>query len=45
MVKCTTALAKPVPLNAGFEVIWSSAEEPVSAVKCSVTAGPVVLNV
>src|SRR6266700_1689757 len=40
IVKCTTALARPVPLSAGFEVIWASAEEPGSEGRCSDTAGP-----
>ena len=37
MVKCTTVLARPVPLSASLAVIWSVADEPVSNVSASVT--------
>ena len=45
MVKCTTVLANPVPLSASFEVMWPPVDEPVSAVRASVTVGAVVLTV
>ena len=45
MVKCTTVLARPVPLSASLAVIWSVADEPVSNVSASVTTGVVVLSV
>ena len=44
-VKCTTALARPVPLSASLEVMWSLADEPVSNASTSVTVGAVVLSV
>ena len=45
IVKCTTVLARPVPLSASLEVMWSMLEAPVSNVRISVTDGPVVLSV
>ena len=45
MVKCTTVLANPVPPSASFEVMWPPVDEPVSAVRASVTVGAVVLTV
>ena len=39
MVKCTTVLARPVPLSASLEVMWSVADEPVSKASASVTVG------
>src|ERR1700761_4731955 len=44
-VKCTALLAKPVPLNASLEVMWSAADKPVSNVRLSVTVGPVSATV
>ena len=40
IVKCTTVLARPVPVNASFEVMRSIADDPVSIVRLSVTVGP-----
>ena len=45
IVKCTTVLARPVPLSASLEVIWSLFEDPVSNASISVTVGAVVLSV
>src|ERR1700744_856883 len=44
-VKCTSVLARPVPLSASLEVMWSAADNPVSNVRLSVTVGPVVFSV
>src|SRR5258706_10209723 len=45
IVKCTTVLARPLPVSASFEVILSLADVPVSVVKLSVNVGPMVLSV
>ena len=44
-VKCTTVLARPVPLSASLAVMWSVADDPVSNAKTSVTVGALVLTV
>ena len=44
-VSVTTALASPVPLSAGFEVILSLDDDPVSLASAIVTAGATVSTV
>jgi hypothetical protein len=44
-VKCTTALGSPDPVSAGFEVILSLDDEPVSCTNASVTLGITVSTV
>ena len=44
-VKVTTVLAAPVPLSAGFEVILSLDDEPVSLERAAVTVGATVSSV
>src|ERR1700682_4101012 len=45
IVKCTTVLARPVPVSASLEVMRSVLEAPVSNARLSVTVGAVVLSV
>src|SRR5882762_5921010 len=45
IVKCTTVLARPLPVSASLEVMPSVLEAPVSNARLSLTVGAVVLSV